>query len=376
MLSFWEKNSFIDHDYIIIGSGLMGLHIAYELIEKEPNAKVIVLERGVFPSGASTKNAGFACFGSLTEILSDFTLNGVEKTLETIKERYEGIELLCQRLGKNNVGYEANGGYELIFEKDFHSLDKLEEVNKSLFPIFQQDVFELVNEKIEQFGFDPDIVKALIYNRFEGQIDSGKMMQSFLKLVSSKGVQILTGCEVLAIHETDSRAIAEVTHNVLKERLCFSAKKIFVCTNALLNMLYKEEIVKPGRGQIFVTKPIPNLPFKGVFHFDEGFYYFRNYEDRVIFGGGRNLDFIKEESQEFEYNEMVLENLKAILTEVILPHVHVEIELQWTGIMGFTMDKNPIIKKQSDKVIVAMSCNGMGVALTGISAKKALLLLD
>ncbi len=376
MLSFWEKNSFIDHDYIIIGSGLMGLHIAYELIEKEPNAKVIVLERGVFPSGASTKNAGFACFGSLTEILSDFTLNGVEKTLETIKERYEGIELLCQRLGKNNVGYEANGGYELIFEKDLHSLDKLEEVNKSLFPIFQQDVFELVNEKIEQFGFDPDIVKALIYNRFEGQIDSGKMMQSFLKLVSSKGVQILTGCEVLAIHETDSRAIAEVTHNVLKERLCFSAKKIFVCTNALLNMLYKEEIVKPGRGQIFVTKPIPNLPFKGVFHFDEGFYYFRNYEDRVIFGGGRNLDFIKEESQEFEYNEMVLENLKAILTEVILPHVHVEIELQWTGIMGFTMDKNPIIKKQSDKVIVAMSCNGMGVALTGISAKKALLLLD
>ena len=376
MLSFWEKNSFIDHDYIIVGSGLMGLHIAYELIEKEPNAKVIVLERGVFPSGASTKNAGFACFGSLTEILSDFTLNGVEKTLETIKERYEGIELLCQRLGKNNVGYEANGGYELIFEKDLHSLDKLEEVNKSLFPIFQQDVFELVNEKIEQFGFDPDIVKALIYNRFEGQIDSGKMMQSFLKLVSSKGVQILTGCEVLAIHETDSRAIAEVTHNVLKERLCFSAKKIFVCTNALLNMLYKEEIVKPGRGQIFVTKPIPNLPFKGVFHFDEGFYYFRNYEDRVIFGGGRNLDFIKEESQEFEYNEMVLENLKAILTEVILPHVHVEIELQWTGIMGFTMDKNPIIKKQSDKVIVAMSCNGMGVALTGISAKKALLLLD
>ena len=376
MLSFWEKNSFIDHDYIIIGSGLMGLHIAYELIEKEPNAKVIVLERGVFPSGASTKNAGFACFGSLTEILSDFTLNGVEKTLETIKERYEGIELLCQRLGKNNVGYEANGGYELIFEKDLHSLDKLEEVNKSLFPIFQQDVFELVNEKIEQFGFDPDKVKALIYNHFEGQIDSGKMMQSFLKLVSSKGVQILTGCEVLAIHETDSRAIAEVTHNVLKERLCFSAKKIFVCTNALLNMLYKEEIVKPGRGQIFVTKPIPNLPFKGVFHFDEGFYYFRNYEDRVIFGGGRNLDFIKEESQEFEYNEMVLENLKAILTEVILPHVHVEIELQWTGIMGFTMDKNPIIKKQSDKVIVAMSCNGMGVALTGISAKKALLLLD
>ena len=37
----------------------------------KPKSKVLILERGIFPNGASTKNAGFATFGSLSEIISD-----------------------------------------------------------------------------------------------------------------------------------------------------------------------------------------------------------------------------------------------------------------------------------------------------------------
>ena len=376
MLSFWEKNSFLEYDYLIIGSGLMGLHIAYELTEREPNAKIVILERGIFPSGASTKNAGFACFGSLTEIISDFNLNGVEQTIEIVKERYEGIRLLCDRLGKENIGYEVHGGYELIFEKDLGVLDKIEEVNCRLFPIFKKNIFELNNEKIIQFGFDPNEVKALIYNSFEGQIDTGKMMETFIKLVTSKGVQILTGCEVLSIKESPRGGVATVEHKVLKESIDFTARKVFVCTNACMDNLSDVEIVRPGRGQVLITKPIAHLPFEGVFHFDAGYYYFRNYQQRVLLGGGRNIDFEKEESTDFEYNEKILDNLKSILTKVILPGIQFEIEDEWSGIMGFTADKKSIIQSQSEHVKLVMSCNGMGVALTGIIAKKALSLLD
>ena len=63
-VSFWERESFYnDIDYAIIGSGIVGLSAAIELKEKYPKAKVVVLEKGFLPSGASTKNAGFACFG-------------------------------------------------------------------------------------------------------------------------------------------------------------------------------------------------------------------------------------------------------------------------------------------------------------------------
>lgn len=49
----------------------MGLNAAIHLKKKHPIAKVIVFERGSLPSGASSKNAGFACFGSPSELLDD-----------------------------------------------------------------------------------------------------------------------------------------------------------------------------------------------------------------------------------------------------------------------------------------------------------------
>jgi hypothetical protein len=154
MISFWEKNSFLSYDYIIIGAGLMGMHIAYELHEKEPNAKIIILERGIFPTGASTKNAGFACFGSLSEIVSDIAMNGVDNSLSLIEKRYKGISLLKERLGIENIGYENNGGYELLYNEHLAVLEKREEINELLFPIYKNEVFSIKNEKINEFGFD------------------------------------------------------------------------------------------------------------------------------------------------------------------------------------------------------------------------------
>ena len=71
MFSYWEQQSFFNYDYIIIGAGITGLSTAIELKERQPKATVLVLERGILPTGASTKNAGFACMCSDTELLAD-----------------------------------------------------------------------------------------------------------------------------------------------------------------------------------------------------------------------------------------------------------------------------------------------------------------
>jgi L-2-hydroxyglutarate oxidase LhgO len=71
-LSYWEiKNWFSNVDFTIVGSGIVGLHTAIRLRERFPKAKIILLEKGALPQGASTKNAGFACFGSVSEIIDD-----------------------------------------------------------------------------------------------------------------------------------------------------------------------------------------------------------------------------------------------------------------------------------------------------------------
>ena len=69
--SYWERTAFIDNaDIIIIGSGLVGLSAALHLKKQAPALNVLVLERGFLPTGASTKNAGFACFGTISEQIS------------------------------------------------------------------------------------------------------------------------------------------------------------------------------------------------------------------------------------------------------------------------------------------------------------------
>jgi len=72
-----------------------------------------------------------------------------------------------------------------------------------------------------------------------------------------------------------------------------NAKRAAFCTNSLIANLFPEDFGEfvPGRGQIILTKPIKNLKLKGTFHMDDGFYYFRSIHDRILIGGGRNLDF-------------------------------------------------------------------------------------
>ncbi len=66
-LSYWEQESFFKGiDVAVIGSGIVGLTAAIHLKTLEPHSRIVVLERGALPTGASTRNAGFACFGSLT----------------------------------------------------------------------------------------------------------------------------------------------------------------------------------------------------------------------------------------------------------------------------------------------------------------------
>lgn len=369
MLSFWEKNSFLNYDFIIIGSGILGLSTACSIKEKNSKAKVLVLERGIFPTGASTKNAGFACFGSLTEILTDIKNLGVNETVKLVEKRYKGIQKLRSRLGDANIGFENYGGYELIMEKYFNCIKELPYINRKLGYIFNEDVFQIKNHKIKEFGFETSQVKALVYSKFESQIDTGKMMNSLIDYANSIGIRILTGCEVSNYSEKENYVKVFIKGYNDTEAV-FSAKKIFVCANAFIKNILPGLDIKPGRGQVLITKPVENLKFKGVFHIEEGFYYFRNFENRVLFGGGRNLDFDTEASSKFEMNERIINDLKKKLSDVILPGQKFEIDQCWTGIMGFTSNRLPMIENISDRVTCVMSCNGMGIALSSVIADE------
>ena len=116
-LSYWEKKEWFNNiDPLIIGSGIVGLCSAIEILKKNPNQNLLILEKGFLPQGASTKNAGFACFGSPTEILDDLKNLNEKEVISLIKSRWDGLKLLRKNIGDKNIGYKCHGGYELFFD--------------------------------------------------------------------------------------------------------------------------------------------------------------------------------------------------------------------------------------------------------------------
>lgn len=363
MLSYWEQQSLLKYDHIIIGSGIVGLSLAIELKEKYPAHRVLVLERGLLPTGASTRNAGFACMGSPTEVLDDLTYMSEAEVVALFEKRKQGLDILRSRLGDERIGYRTGGSFELINTDELYILDRLNYLNELIKPVTQTSTFTVANEKIKQFGFSAAYAKALIENRCEGELHTGKMMRALTDFALSKSIEIKTGARVTGFEEEENHVVIFMEDNLRQNTLKLCSKTLAICTNAFTKQLLPGEIIAPGRGQVLITKPINNLKFKGIFHFDKGYYYFREVDGRVLFGGGRNLDFEHESTTEFGENELILNDLKSKLKEIILPTTPFEIDMQWSGIMAFGNDKQPVVKAISNRIFGAFRMGGMGVAL-------------
>lgn len=368
MMSFWEREALVRYDAVVVGGGIVGLSTAIALRERCPSLSVLVLERGLMPTGASTKNAGFACYGSLSEVVSDLERNSADDVLAVMEKRLRGLQLLRSRLGDAAMGYEQYGGYELVFDKEVPCLDRIDEVNALLSPVFGPRYFSVQESLVQEFGFSAQSVRAVVAAPMEGQIHTGRTMRSLAQYAVERGVEIRTGAEVLAID--DGSAEASLTVRASGALYVLRASHVAVCTNSWVSAMIPDVDVRPGRGQVLITQPLPALKFRGVFHFDEGFYYFRNVGDRVLFGGGRNLAFGEEETHEFSVTECIQLRLEELLRSVILPGIPWEIEMRWAGIMGFSPTKLPVVRKVSEHIGVGFGCNGMGVALGSLVGRE------
>lgn len=360
--SYWElKEWFYDVDFTIVGSGIVGLNCAIALKKKFPKAKVLILEKGILPQGASSKNAGFACFGSLSELIDDLKTHTEEEVVNLVKKRWDGLQMLRSNLGDSVINFQQNNGYELFLDDELFNEceERKEEINNLLKPIFGKSVFRL---DANLFGFHK-IKPTYITNTLEGQIDTGKMVLALLGKVQQMGIKIINATEVEQFQDVQEGVFVKTT------MLEFKTKKLFIATNGFANTLLEEQ-VQPARAQVLITKPIKDLKIKGTFHLDKGYYYFRNIDNRILFGGGRNLDFKGEETTSFDQTPLIQNALEEILKEIILPNAPVEIEHRWSGIMGVGEQKKAIVKQVSNNVYCGVRLGGMGVAIGSIVGKE------
>lgn len=367
--SYWElKQYFKKFDVIVIGSGIVGLSTAISLKKRNKKANILVLERGLMPNGASSKNAGFACFGSAGELLDDLKTIKEEIVWETVKMRYEGLNMLRERLGDKALDFKSLGGYELFDNKPVYSecREQIPHLNKKIKTLLGLNNCFSESKKTEGFKN----VVGMINNRYEGQLDTSKMMDALALMAYKNGIRILNNIEITEIVDVGNTVQLKTNGGI------FSAGKVVVATNGFASQLLKIKDVNPARAQVLITKPINGLKIKGTYHFQKGYYYFRNINQQLLFGGGRNLDFKSEKTTTQAINEAIHEHLDTLLREMIIPGVNYEVDKRWTGIMGVGKEKKPIVKKVSPNVLAAVRMGGMGIAIGTWVGETAARLLD
>ncbi len=373
-LSYWEHQSFFGPaDAVIIGAGLVGLTAALYLRQRRPAWRVVVLERGALPSGASTKNAGFACFGSISELMEQERRGDLQAT---VAARWEGLARLRALVGDGALDYQPVGGYEL-FRREEGALaaecrERIGYFNRLLAPVVgHARTFRDASDEAGRFGFRG--VGTLLKNECEGSLDAGRMMRALLARAWAADVPVLTNCAVEALETTAGRGVRVRLAN----GAAIEASRVLAATNAFAAELLPGLAVVPGRGQVLVTEPRSDVALRGTFHYDHGYAYFRQLPDhRLLLGGGRNLDFAAEATTAPGLTEPVQTYLEGLLHDVILPGPPPRIDYRWSGVMGFGPALAPVIDWARPGVLAAVRCNGMGVALSAGTGWRAAQLLS
>ena len=351
---------FKDIDYTIIGGGIVGLSTAIEIKKIDASLKVLVVDMKRLPFGASTKNAGFACFGSISEIMDDYHHYGEEVCKKLIKMRWKGLSILKSRVPASKMNYQPKHGAE-VFKSDQEFdryVEQLDWVNELVASIVGDD--QCFSHGQGPFGNE-------IINRLEGCLHPQKMMNALEIEARQLGVSFIYGLKVDDI-DFDQKTL-------LTDQGSMGFNQLVVCTNGFTERLLSIHDVKPARNQVLITEKIDGFSLGRCYHMNKGFVYFREIEGRLLLGGGRDLDKEGETTDQLGSTELIENYLKDLMDNHILKGKAYSIAHRWSGILGVGASKMPIVERINAHVLVAVRMGGMGVAIGSFIGEVAAAML-
>ena len=364
--SYWERETFLEnYDIIVVGAGIAGLSTAIELKNNRPDFRIAVLERSWLSDGASSKNAGFACFGSISEFLDDMKDMSFDDVVSLATRRFRGIEKLVKEYSEEVLKLEWNGGHEVFFQEDESSfkeccafVDRFNDAFERILNIRPYTV-----STVQEFQGITNLV-GVISNKYEGGLNTGAMLNAMRSRALNIGIVIFNGVEVCGYSSLQNEVVVESSVGIWK------ANRIAFCTSSFHSELFEDLHMSSKRNQVVVTKPIANLQLNGTFHHHKGFNYFRNIDGRILMGGMRH-QFPNTESTSNQGNtDEVVSALTNFLQHKIHTISEVEIDIAWSGILGVGKDERSIVTQVEENVFVGARLGGIGVAIGSLVGQE------
>jgi glycine/D-amino acid oxidase-like deaminating enzyme len=350
--SFWEIKGWLTGlDAVVLGAGLVGINAALRLKERHPSWRIVVLDRSTF-GGASKRNAGFACFGSPSELLDDWKTLGAEATIDLVRMRWDGLLALRTAWGDRALGYRPCGAVEAFTDSVLMESCQamLPELNDALEGIVGGAAFQHSPSAWGMHG-----LAGVIHSPFEGDLDTAQLGHVLNRALHDASIPTFSGLDVELLEPTDSGWAVCTNHGVIP------TPRVLVATNAWAGDLLKVD-VKPVSNRVVVSQPLPSLSLKHTVHHDKGYVYAREVDGRLLIGGGRHWACDSEEER--------MEFLVSWAQTHIQGAERMEVAHHWEGQLGIGEVRVPVVQQIEPGLFAGVRLGGMGVAIGTLTGRQ------
>lgn len=367
-VSYWNDRSSgrrLETDIAIIGGGITGLSCAYWLLKEDPTLRIAILEKHELGAGATGRNAGFITCGSVEHFNRLVGKHGTEEALTIWRFSEENLRLLREEIIQDRSEeflFEQKGTFSVAgSETEFTELKECAQLMSSM----KLDVEVLHQREVERRLNARNFIGGIKYCG-DAAVHPILLLHGIRSRITGD-IHILEGHEVTSIEEEANCKLVRTNRQLIE------ASAVVFATNGYSSLLhpYFSEKIFPTRGQVLMTSPVApflEAPCYANFVLD----YFRQLSTgEVLIGGFRQLQKDVEKGVSDEVTPVVQNALENFLHEHLPAVRGVKITHRWSGVMGFSVDGQPLIGSMptDPQVFFCGGFTGHGMGLAFHSGK-------
>lgn len=322
-------------DVEIVGGGVTGCSCA--LVLAEAGLRVRLHEAREIAGGASGRNGGFALRGGAMPYDVARRQLGNDRA-RTYWELTEDAQRLLATLAGD--AFRPVGSLRLAVDDDERAELRAE------YDALVEHEFEA--EWLE--NLPPALARrftAAVLHPADGALHPARWVRRLAGLAADAGAELVERSRVDTLDD-------------------LSAGRVVLATDGSGMGLVPEldAAIRPTRGQVLVTEPLPELLFERPHYARHGFDYWQQTPDRrLVIGGSRDAGADAEWTDDEAVTDVVQERIEALASDLLGRSP--EVTHRWAGIWGTTDDLLPLVGSLpgSDRVWVAAGYSGHGNVL-------------
>jgi len=254
----------MNYDFLIIGGGIIGISTAWQLQQRYPDKKTLLLEKeGEFARHQTGHNSGVIHAGVYYQpgsLKARFCKQGADKTLTFCRE--------------NHIAYDQCG--KLLVATNQAEVARME----ALFQTCQENEVDVVKlNKAQLNHYEPDISGVgAIFVKSTSIVNYGKICLKMIDLFQGLGGEVRMNTEVVDIQENDKEIVISTNNDKFECSYLISCAGLMADRLTSIHGLATDFQIVPFRGEYYqlpaeknniikhLIYPIPDplLPFLGV----------------------------------------------------------------------------------------------------------------